>query len=92
MKTFTFLALISYALLAFPVHAEEGSTTAPAPVAEEAQSAPAGCMPNGGCCGACTAARAQASAPGEAKDHGSHVGQGEKSGGCPCKQARQQSN
>ncbi|GBD24717.1 hypothetical protein HRbin30_00030 [bacterium HR30] len=91
MKKFAIVALISFGLLAFSLQAEEASTAGGAAAQEQAASSAEGCMPNGGCCGACVAARAQAKAQEGQKHHEGQVGQDEKPSGCPCKQAKQQS-
>ncbi|MCX8070943.1 MAG: hypothetical protein N3C12_00630 [Candidatus Binatia bacterium] len=90
MKKFAIVGLLWCSLIAFPAFAEEPAANNSG-AGEQSKAAGGGCMPDGGCCGACAAARAQAASQGEQKvDHGAKT-EAQDVGGCPCKRVKQQS-
>lgn len=90
MKKLAIFAVLFCWVLAWPLYAGETSAAANAPAAEQPKANGEGCMPDGGCCGACAAARAQAATHGEEKQQGSDTTGAADAGGCPCKRAKQQ--
>ncbi|GIW45051.1 MAG: hypothetical protein KatS3mg077_2333 [Candidatus Binatia bacterium] len=91
MKRFAFALAFVCSLFAFPLHAEDAPTAGSPPAGNEGKAAAIeGCMPDGGCCGACAAARAQARSQGEHDQHPGAAATAPEQAGCPCKRAKQQ--
>lgn len=89
MRTLFFLvALMTMAMATLPLRAEEAPLASGA-AAEVREKSASGCMPDGGCCGACTAARVQGENQALQPPHGAETNAAE-AGGCPCKRAQQQ--
>lgn len=86
MKIFVIVGVLTLALGTLPVRAEDAAP-APGAAAQPQEKSAQGCMPDGGCCAACAAVRAQAQAQAE-QAHGSATSSAD-TGGCPCKRVQQ---
>lgn len=84
MKRFAWMLVLLWVFAAPALRAEEGSAPAGAPSAEQPNTAE-GCMPGGGCCGACAAARAQA----QMQQGQEQAPKLEDAASCPCKRTQQ---